>query len=426
MQHAKAIRQLTLGLMLCVMPLSMLGAAKNSRTSASAKKTAKPAVRKTANVKAKPASKTTAKRLTHNQRLAAARHKPAAAHAGAAGRKRPKAARRYVNPWTAPDYADSTATDFVDGEDLEVRRAAVDALGPFNGSVIAVDPNTGRILTMVNQELALKSGFTPCSTIKIVTALAGLMEGTIDHSTVMALSRRHSMGLTEALARSNNPFFARIGESLGFARVTQYARLFGLGEKAGLGIAGEQPGILPDRVPPEGMGMMTSFGSGITLTPLQLASLTAAVANDGTLYYLQYPKSAEEAANLVPRVKRKLDISRYLADIRPGMSGAVEYGTARRANWESNEPILGKTGTCTDRRSPTHLGWFASYNDVGPNKLVVVVMLTGGRAVSGPVASGVAGQLYRNLSKSGYFDQNRPVSPVALISTTCCEFAETN
>lgn len=423
MRQFKAIRYLTLGMILCLMPASMLGAAKHSRARASAKKTTKPAVKaatakgKTAAVKASAAKKSPRSRAAsaaaHRKRLAAARHKPGKAHSA-----RVRLKRRYVNPWTAPDFADSTSSDFVDGEDLVVRRAAVDALGPFNGSVIAVDPNTGRILTMVNQSLALKSGFQPCSTIKLVAALAGLMEGVIDQNTAMPLSRRHSMGLTEALARSNNPFFARIGMSVGFDRISQYARQFGLGEKAGLGIPGEQPGVLPDRVPAEGMGMMTSFGSGITLTPLQLAGLMTAIANDGTLYYLQYPRSQEEAQSLVPRVKRRLDISRHIADIKPGMSGAVEYGTARRANWESNEPILGKTGTCTDSRSPTHLGWFASYNDVGRNKLVVVVLLTGGRAVNGPVASGVAGQLYRTLSQLNYFDHDRPVSPVALMSTT--------
>src|SRR5438477_1545826 len=62
-------------------------------------------------------------------------------------------------PWTQPTYADSTDGDNVDGEDLDIRRAAVDALDKFNGSVVVVDPSTGRILSMVNQKLALSSGF---------------------------------------------------------------------------------------------------------------------------------------------------------------------------------------------------------------------------------------------------------------------------
>src|SRR6266545_687398 len=83
-------------------------------------------------------------------------------------------------PWTEPTYADSTLGDNVDGEDLEVRRAAVEALGQYNGSVLVVDTGTGRILSMVNQKLALGSGFQPCSTIKVSVALAALSEKVIE------------------------------------------------------------------------------------------------------------------------------------------------------------------------------------------------------------------------------------------------------
>jgi cell division protein FtsI/penicillin-binding protein 2 len=100
------------------------------------------------------------------------------------------------------------------------------------------------------------------------------------------------------------------------------------------------------------------------------------------------------------------------------MNGAVEYGTARRANYNPAEPIFGKTGTCTDGRSPTHLGWFGSFNELGEHKLVVVVLLTGGHVVSGPFASGVAGAVYKNLSEENYYVKATTASPIALIS--CC------
>ena len=58
-------------------------------------------------------------------------------------------------PWSEPTFADSTVGDSVDGEDLTVRRAAVEALGPYNGTVVVADPQTGRILTIVNQKTAL-------------------------------------------------------------------------------------------------------------------------------------------------------------------------------------------------------------------------------------------------------------------------------
>ncbi len=338
-----------------------------------------------------------------------------------AGKRKPvrKARRRrvYYSPWTEPTYADSTIGDSVDGEELTVRRAAVAALGPYNGSVVAVDPNTGRVLSIVNQRLALSSGFQPCSTVKIPVALAALMEGIIDRDTMLRVYRRKRLNLTEALAQSDNPFFASIGVKLGFQRVSYYARLFGLGERAGLNIAGEHPGYFPE-TPPPSVGILTSFGEGIQLTPLQLAAMLSGIANGGTLYYLQYPRSHEEAGSFVPRIKRRLDLRPWIPEITPGLAAAVEHGTAKRASYDPGEPILGKTGTCTEDRK--HLGWFGSFNEVGRNKLVVVVLLTGGRGVSGSTAAEIAGNVYKRLSEENYFASSRPFSPAALVSTQSC------
>src|SRR5579885_1462112 len=149
-------------------------------------------------------------------------------------------------PWRQPTYADSTLGDNVDGDDLTIRRAAVDALGRYNGSVVVADPDTGRILTIVNQKLAYQSGFQPCSTIKLVTAFAALREGLIERSTTVRLSKYLRLDLTGALEHSNNPYFAMLGIKLGFDRVTRYAQLLGLGEKAGLDLLDEQPGTLPE------------------------------------------------------------------------------------------------------------------------------------------------------------------------------------
>jgi cell division protein FtsI/penicillin-binding protein 2 len=217
--------------------------------------------------------------------------------------------------------------------------------------------------------------------------------------------------MTDAIAHSNNAYFASLGEKLGFERVSYYARLFGLGEKAGLDIDAEQPGILPPETPKSGMGMMTSFGDGISLTPLEYAALIGAVANGGTLYYLQYPKSAQGDGALIPQIKRHLEIGQFIPEIKPGMMGAVEYGTARRAIFDASEPMYGKTGTCTDTRTPTHLGWFGSFMESGNQKVVVVVLLTGGSGVSGPAAAGVAGQVYRNLNAQNFFAQHSLTQP---------------
>ncbi|MBL8295255.1 MAG: penicillin-binding protein [Bryobacterales bacterium] len=327
---------------------------------------------------------------------------------------------RYYNPWKEPTYADSTVGDNVDGEDLVVRRAAVEALGPLNGTVVAVDAASGRVLTIVNQKAALRGGYTPCSTVKVFVGMAGLSEGVIERDTPVRLTRRLSLDMTEALARSDNPYFAKLGQQLGFDRVSYYARMLGLGERAALNLESEVPGTLPSEPPPDGVGMMSSFGHGIFLSPLQLASAMATIANGGTLYYLQYPQSHEEAENFVPRVKRHLEIQPILDELKPGLMAAVDHGTARRAGNEADLPILGKTGTCTDRATPTHLGWFGSFSDTEKNKLAIVVLLTGGKPINGPVASGVAGKIYKSLDEQGYFEKDRPISPVALVGTRPC------
>src|SRR5207248_2624734 len=142
---------------------------------------------------------------------------------------------------------------------------------------------------------------------------------------------------------SNNAFFASLGTHLGYDKVSHYAHLFGYGEKAGLNIPGEQPGHYPSAPPKNGgMGMLTSFGEEISQTPLELAALMTAVANGGTLYYLQYPRNQAEVEQYVPRIKRQLEIKDLLPEVKPGMQGAVEYGTARRAR--QDETIMGKTG----------------------------------------------------------------------------------
>ena len=320
-------------------------------------------------------------------------------------------------PWTQPTFADSTDGDNVDGEDLVVRRAAVEAIGDYNGSVVAVDPANGRVLSMVNQKLALSGGFQPCSTVKISVALAGLRDGVLGPDTKFRLPGLGKMDLTYALAHSVNYFFATLGEKLGFEKVSYYAHLLGYGEKAGLNIAGEQPGRYPTAPPQNGgVGMLCSFGQDISQTPLQLAALMSAIANGGTLYYLQYPKTALDIQSFVPRVKRRLDIASVIPIVEPGMRGAVQFGTAQRA--KDDGPIAGKTGTCS--QDHTHLGWFGSFNGVGARKLVVVVLLTGGRPDTGPMAAGIAGGVYRILNDRNYFASAQAITPATLVASRIC------
>jgi len=335
----------------------------------------------------------------------------------------PRHHRYYERFHTSSFASDITEGDMTAGEDPVVRQAAIDALGNMNGTVVAIEPTSGRVLAMVNQKLALSSGAQPCSTIKLSVALAALSEGVIDEGTQVSLGRRSRMNLTAALAHSNNAYFEAVGRKLGFEKVSYYAHQFGLGELAGYQIPGEQLGAYPEEeisAKLGGVGKMCSFGEGISMTPLQLGALVTAISNGGTLYYLQHPTGPEAVANFQPRVKRRLDIEPVIPELSDGMAGAVEYGTARSLRLNFNEEtILGKTGTCS--HAGTRFGWFASYANTDIGRIVTVVFLQGGRPTFGPKAAEIAGRMYRNL-----YDHNFFVAGAAgMISTPNLEKAST-
>ena len=317
----------------------------------------------------------------------------------------------FYERFTASSFAkgDIFAGDVTAGEDPVVRQAAIDAMGDMNGTAVVIDPSNGRILAMVNQKLALSPGAEPCSTIKLTVAMAALSEGLVTSDTPVKLAG-FRMNMTQALAKSNNLYFEEMGRELGFERVRHYARQFGLGELAGYNIAGEQLGVYPDQELPAsqgGVGRMCSFGQGVSLTPLQLGAFVAAIANGGTLYYLQHPTTPEEAAALQPKIKRTLDIAKYVPDMEGGMAGAVEYGTARRLRANFHElPVFGKTGTGSD--NGTRFGWFAAYSDSPQGSLVTVFFLEGGRPTFGPRAAELTGEFYKNLWNRNWFASKGP------------------
>jgi len=342
------------------------------------------------------------------------------AHAAATARRQGQAAPRaglrraslgnrrhhYYERFTASSFATGTIGegDITAGEDPVVRQAAIDALDGMNGTAVVIDPSNGRILAMVNQKLALSPGAEPCSTIKLSVALAALSEGLVTRDTPVALGG-FRMNMTDAIAKSNNLYFEELGRELGFDRVRHYATQFGLGELAGYNIEGEQLGEYPAEAIPEsegGVARMCSFGQGVSMTPLQLGAFMAAIENGGTLYYLQHPTTPEEVAAFAPKVKRTLDIARFVPDMQDGMAGAVEFGTARRLRTSFQElPVFGKTGTCSDKG--TRFGWFVSYSDSPQGSLVTVFFLEGGRPTFGPRAAELTGAFYRNLWDHNFF-----------------------
>ena len=340
--------------------------------------------------------------------------------------------RRHVGErFTASSFTDNAAAltwgDVTAGEDPLVRASLIDALGNYNGTALAIDPKNGRILAMVNQKMALGPGSEPCSTIKITVALAALSEGLVRADTPVSLGGNYRVNMTYALAKSVNPYFEVLGRQMGFEKLKHYENEFGLGELAGFNIPGETLGVYPDTELPlahGGVGRMCSFGESVQMTPMQLGAVVSAIANGGSLFYLQHPTSPEQIAGYQPRLKRTLNIQAAIPEMLPGMAGAVNspFGTARslRSNF-GDFPVLGKTGTCSN--NGTRYGWFAGYGDGPTGRIVTVFFLTGGRPTFGPKAAELTGIFYRALSNRAYFGQH-PIVPILPPTTPDTEGGE--
>jgi len=285
------------------------------------------------------------------------------------------------------------AKDDVSGEDPEVRRVAVNALGNHAGTVVVMDPMTGRVYSMVNQEWALRRGFKPCSTIKLVTGVAGLSENAIPQ--IDTVGDGYRMDLTSALAHSDNGFFQQVGTKIGSEKMLTYARELGLGEKTGINVPFEFPGKLPEVKPDSLERRMFSHADGFEVTPLQLGTLVSAMANGGKLLVPQIAHSTKEANKMGVKVRRQLPITPDVWQrMVPGMVGAVNYGTARKS-YDPTQTVVGKTGTCIGQGG--WVGSFTSYAPLANPRLAVVVIAQGtdGRRHF-PVA--VAGEIYRELN----------------------------
>lgn len=345
------------------------------------------------------------RKMSKRERFAAARREAERRRREAAERARQIALaiarRRAADQALKDEAAANIAKDETTGEDLAVRRAALDALGDRAGTVVVMNPKTGQVYTVVNQDWGLRRGFKPCSTIKLVTGLAGLTEHVIDPvQTVNIGTSSFSLDLTDSLAYSNNAYFQRVGGQVGFSKMMEYAHKLGLGEPTGINHPAESPGRLPSFKEGYAVNHMSSHGDDIEVTAIQLARLASAIGNGGKLLVPHLPRTPQENVSFRPEVKRDVNIPEdNLRRMMPGMIGAVSYGTARRAA-APTMTIAGKTGTCTGQGSK--LGLFTSYGPVSDPNLAVSVILRN-TGMSGPKAAAVAGDVYRRLAFDARF-----------------------
>ncbi|HVQ36836.1 MAG TPA: penicillin-binding transpeptidase domain-containing protein [Pyrinomonadaceae bacterium] len=361
------------------------------KTGVSARETGLEKRRQISEVKLSPVNGSTksskiARRRLEQQRLEAKRRAEAerAAYVRAIERTRDEQLRNQVQALIAKD--DLT------GEDSEVRRIAVAALGNHAGTVVVMNPQTGRVYSMVNQQWALREGFKPCSTIKLVTGLAGLNENLIGLDETANISTNNQVGLTRALAYSKNGYFQQVGGQVGFDKMLSYARRLGLGEKTGINVHNESQGSVPSR---SAQARMWSHGDDFQVTPIQLATLVSAMANGGKLLTPRVTRTKQEELNFKTRVRRQIKMETdSWRQMIPGMVGAVSYGSGRRA-YDPRETVAGKTGTCIEEGN--WVGLFTSYAPLANPQLAVVVIARGADAHN-HLPAAVAGRIYRDLN----------------------------
>jgi len=337
--------------------------------------------------------------------------------------------------------------------DLPLQQAAERLLRDRVGAVVALDPADGALRALVSspaydpnafarglepeqwQELladsgdplqnrALANAYSPGSVFKIVMATAGLAEGVIDpdrrvycsgattiYGRSFACGRRGGHGrvdLRQAIERSCNVYFYHLGQTLGIERIARWARAFGLGEPTGIDLAGERPGLVPDpawsraaRGHPwyPGETISVAIGQGpLLVTPIQLARMTAAVANGGRLVTPHLVADPDAAASA-----RELPLAPgLLAPVREGLADVVNggQGTARWSARSDLVRIAGKTGTvqvvgrsaADGKERPEELenhAWFVSFAPAEAPELVVVVFVEhggGGSRSAAPIA----------------------------------------
>jgi stage V sporulation protein D (sporulation-specific penicillin-binding protein) len=174
-----------------------------------------------------------------------------------------------------------------------------------------------------------------------------------------------------------------------------YARQLGLGEKTGINVRNEFAGRMPNVKALPGIARMSSHGDDFQVTALQLATLVSAMSNGGKLVTPYVVRSRQDELKFRTKVRRQIKLdSEVWRNMIPGMVGAVNYGSGRKAH-DPQQTVAGKTGTCIERGG--WVGLFTSYAPISNPRLTVVVVARGADARNHFPAA-VAGRIYRDLN----------------------------
>ncbi len=289
----------------------------------------------------------------------------------------------------------------------ELQKAGEEAFGEQAGAAVALDVRTGEILAMVSrpafspglfsrgirndqwlelldnerhplQYRAIRGQYPPGSTFKIISALAALKAGVVTPATTVNCTGKIAIGnrefrcwkkrghgvtdLKKALRESCDVWFYQASLALGIDRLSEMAFAFGLGAPVGFPLGDDKGGLIPTRAWKrrqfndswyDGETVIAAIGQGYVLTtPLQLAVMTAAVANGGTVYRPQVVSRVEDWEGNVLR-ERQVDIlnrvelpEQVFAPVREGLEAVVHepHGTGALSRVPGVR-VAGKTGT---------------------------------------------------------------------------------
>lgn len=368
--------------------------------------------------------------------------------------------------------------------DSELQKKTEELLEGVTGAAVAIEPATGQILALVSSpnfdqnvfvsglsheqwldfvsdptkpltNRAIQGEYPPASTYKILTALAGLEEGVITEKTVFCCPGSYRfrgrdyrcwkkgghgcVDVVQAIAQSCDVFFYQVGLAVGVDRLAWYAKAAGLGNTTGIDLSHESNGLIPTAAWKkrrigvewqEGETLSIAIGQGFNLvTPLQMAVMTASIANGGTRYQPQLLMKIESADGRTvktpaPVVTGRLPVSeKTLSLVKRGLREVVsgERGTAKGARL-FDMPISGKTGTAqvvgrkddeTEKPPPPpdHLkdhAWFVAFAPSDDPKIAIAVVVEHGEH-----GSGAGAPIAREMIKTYLMrDRFRPAAPM--------------
>ena len=366
------------------------------------------------------------------------------------------------------DKESTPGTDIKLTIDIDLQNTAEEMLADKSGAVVAMDPHTGEILALASKpsfdlrdfsssiteekwkeirknrdspflNRATQGTYPPGSVFKIVSAYAAIKEGVIDFETKFFCPGYHKIGkrrfhcwkrgghgwvdFRKSLVESCDVYYYQLAEKLGIDKLSQYVEIFGFGSKTGFELA-ENSGTTPSRKwkmenfkKPwyRGETAITAIGQGyLSVTPLQVTVMTAAVANNGEIITPTLVKNmaGKESLNMQGHDNRHINFSDDLKDhLKDALRGVVndKRGTGSRAKSKKLE-IAGKTGTAqvvaldTDKKGKKYEdhAWFTAYAPADNPQIAVTVLIeNGGKggAVAAPVAKKIIEKYFESEKK---------------------------